>query len=268
MSVGTATPALEPAGEIANGAGAAVHAERMLAGGARPLPADERTVFAELQSCIDRLLPRGPALQILDAGCGQRRPVRLPRRRHVTGIDLDERQLTRNRDIDEAIVADLQTCRPGEMRFDAVICWNVLEHLKDPGRALENLTCALKPGGLMILAVPHAASVKGVLTKHTPFWFHRWSWRHLLHAEADFEPFPTVMSQAIRPERLCAFAAESQLTVELLREYEAWEQKLLRSRFRLTGRTFAAVKALVRALSFTCLTAAATDVIVVMRKAP
>jgi len=39
-------------------------------------------------------------------------------------------------------------------RFDTVICLNVLEHIKDDGRALSNMYALLQPRGRLILLVP------------------------------------------------------------------------------------------------------------------
>src|SRR5207237_9679396 len=38
--------------------------------------------------------------------------------------------------------------------FDVVLCTCVLEHVYDVGRAVENIRCALKPGGTALLLVP------------------------------------------------------------------------------------------------------------------
>ncbi len=42
--------------------------------------------------------------------------------------------------------------------FDTVICLNVLEHVKDPARALDNIAMALRPGGRLLLYVPQKQS--------------------------------------------------------------------------------------------------------------
>ncbi len=41
-----------------------------------------------------------------------------------------------------------------ENRFDTVICLNVLEHVKDPDRALANIASSLEPGGRAVVYVP------------------------------------------------------------------------------------------------------------------
>ncbi|HEY7213923.1 MAG TPA: class I SAM-dependent methyltransferase, partial [Thermoanaerobaculia bacterium] len=43
---------------------------------------------------------------------------------------------------------------PWAGRFDTVVCLNVLEHVRDPLAALQNIHDALQPGGLAILYVP------------------------------------------------------------------------------------------------------------------
>lgn len=231
-----------------------------------PLRAAEPSVLGALQARLDELLAHAKPVQLLDAGCGKSRAVPIADDCYVVGVDIRERQLASNPAINEAIVGDIQTCELGGSRFDAVICWNVLEHLDHPHEALLNLKSALTPRGVMILAVPHVFSIKGLVTRFTPFWFHGWVWRHVLDAPPGIEPFPTVMSPSISPRRLRAFARGHGLAVEFLSEYEGWEQKKLRSRFRLTGKTFQAIQFLVSALSFGKVSVAVTDVVVVMQK--
>jgi SAM-dependent methyltransferase len=243
-------------------------AERMLSetSGTR-LTAAEPSVLGALQARLDELLAdTGRPVHVLDAGCGKNRAIPIAQDRYVVGIDISEHELERNPALDETIVGDVQSCQLNESRFDAVLCWNVLEHLPHPESALLNLTTTLRPGGVMILAVPHVHSVKGLVTRFTPLWFHRWTWRQLMDDKTDVEPFPTVMSPAIAPRRLRAFAREHGLTVEFFCEYEGWEQKKLRSKLRLTGASFRALQLLVGAISAGIATATVTDAVIVMRK--
>jgi 2-polyprenyl-3-methyl-5-hydroxy-6-metoxy-1,4-benzoquinol methylase len=238
----------------------------MLAESGSKMVAVEPEVQGRLQAHLDELLADVRPVQLLDAGCGANRAVPIADDRYVVGIDLSEEQLAENTAIDEAIVGDVQTCELQADHFDAVVCWNVLEHLPNPQHALLNFKSALKPGGVMVLAVPQVMSVKGLITRFTPFWFHRWIWQLLLDRDPTVERFPTVMSTSIAPRRLQTFARENGFTIEFLSEYEGWPQKKVRSKLRLTGPSFHAIRLLVSALSLGAITAATTDVVVIMRK--
>jgi 2-polyprenyl-3-methyl-5-hydroxy-6-metoxy-1,4-benzoquinol methylase len=241
--------------------------QQMLADSSRgePMLAAEPAVLSALQARLDELVGQTRPVCLLDAGCGKHRAVPVADDCYVVGIDISEEQIVDNAAIQEAIVGDIQTCELGDARFDAVICWDVLEHLERPQQALLNFKSALKPGGVMILAVPHASSIKGVVTRFTPYWLHGWVWHRLLGVKPAIEPFPTIMSPAIAPRRLRAFARENDLSVEFLVEYEGWKQKKLRSRLWLRGRAFKALNLAIRTLSLGSVTFAVTDAIVVMR---
>lgn len=243
------------------------YAQRMLAqSDGVHLDAAEPVVLGALQARLDELLMHTESVQMLDAGCGRNRAVPVASDRYVVGVDISEDQLANNDAVDEAIVGDIQICDLGRSRFDAVICWDVLEHVDRPQEALLNFKSALKSRGVLIVAVPHARSVRGLVTRFTPYWFHRWV-RHLMNGAVPRpEPFPTVMSPSITPKRLCAFARDHDLAIEFLSEYEGWEQKKLRSKLRLTGRAFQAIQVLVGALSLGKVTVGVTDAIIVMQK--
>ena len=49
--------------------------------------------------------------------------------------------------------------------FDTVLCLNVIEYLDDPGRVLDLLRGALKPGGLLLVLVPNAPALFGSLDR-------------------------------------------------------------------------------------------------------
>lgn len=42
-----------------------------------------------------------------------------------------------------------------DARYDTVVCHQVLEHVRRPAAALEHMRRVLKPGGLLIVSVPH-----------------------------------------------------------------------------------------------------------------
>jgi SAM-dependent methyltransferase len=239
---------------------------RLLESSGRSLQAAEPKVYGALQECLDRLLEDVKPVRMLDAGCGKKRPVPIARERYVVGLDISGSQLEKNSALDEGILGDVQTYPLEPEDFDAVVCWNVLEHVEKPRLALRNFERALKPGGVLVMAVPHVRSIKGVVTRYTPFWFHKLAWRRLFGVEPSFEPFPTVMSGDIAPPQLEAFAHESGLVVEFFTMYESWQQKSLRGRLGLGDRAFRLVRNAVKLLSFGVITADATDVLVVMSK--
>lgn len=226
-------------------------------------PVDEE-VRGRLQACLEELLPERRPVQVLDAGCGKRLVVPVAEDTYVVGIDIDAAQL--RPDLDEALVGDLQTHDLGRDRFDAIICWYVLEHIADPVIVVRKFAEALKPGGVLVIAVPHVASVKGLVTKYTPQWFHDWMWSRVFGAGPQHEAFPTVLSRSLTPQALRRDAAAEGLSVAFLAEFEAWPQKRIRRKLRLKGRLFAALASFVRLASFGKATIAVTDMVMVLHK--
>ena len=226
-------------------------------------PVDDE-VRGRLQACLEELLPERRPLRVLDAGCGKRLVVPIAEDTYVVGIDIEAAQL--RADLDEALVGDLQTYDLGRSRFDAIFCWYVLEHIADPEIVVRKFAEALTPGGVLVVAVPHVASVKGLVTKYTPQWFHDWMWSRVFGAGPHHEAFPTVLSRSLTPKALRRQAAAEGLLVAFLAEFEAWPQKRIRRKLRLKGRLFAALASLVRIASFGKATIAVTDMVMVLHK--
>ena len=89
----------------------------------------------------------------------------------------------------------------------AAICQDVLEHLTDPDRALYTIVRALKPGGELILACSNPASPKGIVSKLTPHWFHRFVYKrgwfgYTFVDDPAYPPFKTYMRWSIQPSAL------------------------------------------------------------------
>ncbi len=63
--------------------------------------------------------------------------------------------------------------------FDIVTLWHVLEHLPRPVETLKKIRAILKPGGILILAVPNFDSVQARLFRGR--WYHLEVPRHLYH---------------------------------------------------------------------------------------
>jgi 2-polyprenyl-3-methyl-5-hydroxy-6-metoxy-1,4-benzoquinol methylase len=58
------------------------------------------------------------------------------------------------------VMADLDSALPDlQTNFDVIVYGDILEHLKDPLRALRGLNCYLKPEGIVVISVPNVANL-------------------------------------------------------------------------------------------------------------
>lgn len=62
-------------------------------------------------------------------------------------------------------------------QYDVVTLWHVFEHIKDPVVALQRIHPLLRPGGIVVMAIPNTNSLACRLGKK--YWFHLDSPRHL-----------------------------------------------------------------------------------------
>jgi SAM-dependent methyltransferase len=181
---------------------------------------DAREVQERLQATVDRLLADREAPRVLEAGCGSSSNVRFPSSRCLVGIDISQHQLDKNTLLDEKILGDIQAYEFPEESFDAVVCWNVLEHVEHPEVAVRNFCAALRPEGILIIACPHPRSFEGLVARLTPHRFHVWFYKWVLGVKdagtaKDPRPFPTVMSPQIAPEAMSSLAESCGLSAEL-----------------------------------------------------
>jgi SAM-dependent methyltransferase len=123
-----------------------------------------------------RLVGLGPADHVLDVGCGSGGPALFLAREagcRVTGVDVNEagvhagRDLARQAGLDQAVQfrqADVREPLPfPDGSFDALVCWDVMNHLPDRGRLLVEWRRVLRPGGRMLFTDP--VVVTGLVTK-------------------------------------------------------------------------------------------------------
>lgn len=109
-----------------------------------------------------------PSSEILDAGCGIGLNSFFAARRgfSITGIDSDKEKISsakqilakvsfKNVEFSQGNILDL----PYNRKFDAVICFEVLEHIKDDATALSEMSRALKNEGTLLLSVPGKGSI-------------------------------------------------------------------------------------------------------------
>jgi len=152
----------------------------------------------------------GP-LTILEAGCGRLSHWTYPSGAVVSGLDISQDQLDRNDRVKEKFLGDVQTWET-DRQWDVVASVYVLEHIEDPRRAVANMLSWAKPGGLVVLAVPNALSLKGLVTKFTPFGFHGWFYRNIYRRPHAI--FPTIMDWSITPANLRKQMADHSIVLE------------------------------------------------------
>jgi SAM-dependent methyltransferase len=224
----------------------------------------------QLQGTVNDALGGIAQPHVLEAGCGSAAYVSFPPSAHITGIDIDEHQLARNTACDETILGDLETYDLVPDAYDAIVCWYVFEHLNYPDHALVRFARAIKPGGVIVLAVPNLMTPKGLITKYSPHWFHVAFRRYVLgrkHAGTPGHgPFPTTLPWTITPERLLRLAASCNLRVVFEAYLEDGKQVQTREKVALTGRRWETVKRLVSRLSRGRLDAARTELLLVLRR--
>jgi 2-polyprenyl-3-methyl-5-hydroxy-6-metoxy-1,4-benzoquinol methylase len=105
---------------------------------------------------------------VLDVGCGTGYGARLlaDRARAVTALDQSEEAIAYCRTHYAAPNIDFRIARAEDLnfpaRFDAGVCFQVIEHLPDPAGFLTRLRLAIAPGGLILMTTPN------VRAGHTP----------------------------------------------------------------------------------------------------
>lgn len=108
-----------------------------------------------------------PLGEVLDVGCAEGAnadAIRAAGATRVAGIELDEgfAEVARAR-LDEVVTGSAEDDLPwAPGSFDTILCYDVLEHLRDPWTVLGRLHALLRPGGRVHVALPNA--------RHTSLW--------------------------------------------------------------------------------------------------
>lgn len=100
--------------------------------------------------------------RVLDAGCGAGYGAELINRtgaESVMAIDVSETAL----ELARSSVSEGVTCQQGDVMalpfddatFEVVVCFEVIEHVDDPERALDELSRVLTPDGLLLVSSPN-----------------------------------------------------------------------------------------------------------------
>jgi SAM-dependent methyltransferase len=128
-----------------------------------------------------------PPGQLLDVGCATGVFLSFAREKgwDVQGIEVSDRTAAFCRDELGLQVAsgDLLDASFPPNSFDVVTLWSVFEHLHDPMSTLSEIQHILRPGGLLVLAVPNAESLDARL--FGPAWVGYDMPRHLYITPRD-----------------------------------------------------------------------------------
>ena len=120
---------------------------------------------------LDRIAPPGP---ILDVGSGDGTLLRALRDRSREAVGLERESSgpgVRGDDIREI-----------EARWAAIVFWHSLEHLRDAGDVVGHAAGLLEDGGVLVIAMPNAASLQA--RAFGDRWFALDLPRHLVHVPA------------------------------------------------------------------------------------
>jgi SAM-dependent methyltransferase len=165
-----------------------------------------------LEEKIGGLLADRTKWRVLEAGCGSASHIGFKEGTSITGIDISPKQLDLNKMLSEKIVGDLETYTLPTEAFDLVVCWDVLEHLPNPQKALVNFFTTVNKGGLIVLASPNVMTLRGLVTKWSPHWFHVFYARYIAGYDwagmPEGYPFPTFHRFAIAPAAITKLAKE------------------------------------------------------------
>ncbi|MBA4417146.1 MAG: class I SAM-dependent methyltransferase [Syntrophus sp. (in: bacteria)] len=221
----------------------------------------------KLQQFLNAHMASGEPIVLLEAGCGSVSHISFNNLKKVVGIDISKERLDRNPHVQERIVGDLQTYPLPEKAYDVIICWNVMEHIFNPRLAVENFINSLKKQGIIVLAFPNLFSLKGLVTKFTPYAFHVFFYRYIIgdKRKEDFEQFPTYLRYFIEPHHLRSFVESRNFSVDYFRLYEGPVQKHWRNRFRVINGLFALLGFISRVLTLNRMDLNLTDCIMVLR---
>jgi SAM-dependent methyltransferase len=227
-----------------------VDSEEFGLGRAGEMPA---LVSARLGALLDAHLDPAQPVRVLEAGGGSFSNIRIKRQKHVTTIDISPEQIEKNTISDVKILGDLETYDYGDRRFDAVICYNVIEHLDRAEVALRKLCAATDEGGVVLIAAPDRRSLKGLITKLSPHWFHVLVYRVVFGLEnagkPGHVPFKTFLRPIVTPEALCAAFEAEGFEVRFVARYVGRQVEMLRKRFAPGYHAYAMLSRAVEAIT-------------------
>jgi SAM-dependent methyltransferase len=130
-------------------------------------------------------------VSILDVGAG--RQATLPRARRPTGccyvgldVSLDELAAAPAGDYDEIVVGNIAAPMPElDERFDLVVSWQALEHVRPLSAAFDNMRRYLRPGGLLLVQISGRYAFFALLGRLLPHRVGTWGMQRFLDRDPE-----------------------------------------------------------------------------------
>jgi 2-polyprenyl-3-methyl-5-hydroxy-6-metoxy-1,4-benzoquinol methylase len=124
---------------------------------------------------------------LLDVGCGTGEFLAVMKAAgwQVEGLERDERAAAWAREHHQihVVAGSVAQLAAVTQQYDVITLWHVLEHLYDPGQALEIIGQRLRENGVLLIAVPNIAGIDARLYKAN--WVALDAPRHLNHFSLD-----------------------------------------------------------------------------------
>ncbi|TPQ27236.1 SAM-dependent methyltransferase [Bradyrhizobium guangdongense] len=184
---------------------------------------------------------KGRNVRIYEAGGGSRSylPLEDLSISSVTVVDIDPVQIADNRYGDQKVLGDIQEYVFPPNSFDLIVCYNVIEHLTSPDKAIELFYQALAPGGFVFIGAPNPTSLWGIAAKYTPHWFHVAAYRWILGRKDAGQPgkgpFPTIYHRIVSPAELVRFCEKLGFKTIYKQEHSSPNLQNLADRRRIFG---------------------------------
>jgi 2-polyprenyl-3-methyl-5-hydroxy-6-metoxy-1,4-benzoquinol methylase len=143
----------------------------------------EKAVALSKRSRCRRIERRVASGKLLDIGCGRGDFLQIMRAKgwECVGTEIEESTAIYGNQVLglDVRVGSLENLGIPDSSFNVITMWHVLEHLKRPETALRECWRILRPGGMLVVAVPNGESVQATISgRH---WFLLDVPRHLYH---------------------------------------------------------------------------------------
>ena len=153
-------------------------------------PTVDQITTGSVHRALDQHLQ--PGIRVLDAGCGKGSGVLRKYRQRMgllVGVDKIAPKEGYGR-MDEFILSELDDMPFPDATFDVVICYEVIEHLRNPQKVFAEFRRILIDGGVLIFKTPCAISPLFFFSRFSPFLWHQKIKKVLLGVQ-ESHVFPT-----------------------------------------------------------------------------